>query len=73
MHVNVRFDLSPGSDDEHDWEIFKRGHEFYMAISDIQDHLRECLNHGHQYKSADESLEGVQKLLGEALTGGELP
>lgn len=56
----LKFNL-PEEDSE--FMLAKRGHEWAYALQSIDDQLREFVKYGHKFISAMDAVEGIRKLL----------
>jgi len=59
----LEFNL-PEEQEEH--ELAVNAYKLVSAISDLDNHCRSALKHGHNYKTPEEVLEAVREQLSEA-------
>lgn len=60
MTATLKFTL-PEESAEHKMAI--HGPRYAAALQTLDAHLRGCLKHGHEYKSADDAIEAIRLLL----------
>ena len=52
-------------EEQYDFDTCVRAGEFRSSLIEIENHIRSCLKHGHQYKCIDEALEAIRNLIPE--------
>lgn len=50
-------------EDREEFEMASKGPDYYNALFDIDNHCRNSLKHGHAYKTPDEVLEDIRKMI----------
>jgi hypothetical protein len=65
MKATIEFQL-PEEHDEHVRAV--HAHNAWVALYDIDQHLRSVLKHGHDYKSVQELAEHIRREINEALS-----
>jgi hypothetical protein len=49
-------------EEREEFEIANNGRDYYLALHEIDQHLRSCLKHGHDYKSVEELAEQIRRM-----------
>lgn len=70
MKAYIEFNL-PEEIDEFKMNI--RGPDYWVVLWDLTQLLRSKLKYGHDYKTADEAIEGIQTELWEMIDGHGCP
>jgi hypothetical protein len=60
--VTIEFNLPEESEE---YKITTNAMEYYCALCDLDNDLRNALKHGHAYKTIDEALEDTRRRLNE--------
>ncbi len=52
-----------------DFKLAVRGREYYSFIFDLDNEMRNCLKHGHTFKSPEEVMEHIRELIADVPIG----
>lgn len=66
MKAILEFNLPEDADD---FTLAKDGHGWYCAMFELDQWLRDRLKHGHEFKTADEALQGCRDMLRACMDG----
>lgn len=64
MEAIYKFDLP---EDQNDLTVFMHAYDWALTVWDMDNKLRNWLKYGHDFKTADESLESVRDELHKIL------
>jgi hypothetical protein len=65
VKATLEFDLP---EEREEFELASNGIRWMCVLNDVDETLRSCIKHGHEFKSVDDALERIRCVINERMS-----